>query len=117
MRKGELVNGGVIEAVVGPRVVRRRRLMLLGVLVVVEGLGWGRDVGALDVGLFGLGTGCGLGLGRRVGVGDERRGPVRVVEQLAQDAGLLELGENLMSLVSAAGFLEVTQTVLHDRRR
>ena len=68
----------------------------------------------MDVGH--AGSGLGLGLGRRLGVGDERHGPARVVEQLAQDVGLLELGEHLMSLVSAAGFLKVTRTVLRDRR-
>ena len=39
MRKGELVDGGVIEAAVGLRVVRRRRLTLPGARVFVGGRG------------------------------------------------------------------------------
>ena len=93
LRKGELVDGGVIEAVGGLRVVWYWRRALPGDLVVVEGRG--RDVGAcvdaLDVRLFGLGARLGLGLGRRLGVDDERHGPAQVAEQLAQDLSRLKL--------------------------
>ena len=67
-------------AVVGLLVVQRRWL-LSGALVVVDGRGWGWVVDVLDVGC--VGVGLGLGLGRRIGVGDERCGPARVVKQLA----------------------------------
>ena len=50
-----------------------------------------------------------LGLGRRLGVGDERRVPIRVVEQLAQDVVLLELGEELDELGQHGGVLEDDQ--------
>ena len=80
--------------------------MLPGVLVVLEGRGRGRGVGALDVGLLGLGARPGLRLVRRLGVGDERHGPARDVEQLAQDVGLLELGEKLDELGQRGGVLK-----------
>ena len=85
-----VIVGGAIVAVFELLVVqRRRRLLLRGVVVVVEGWGLGRTVGARDVGL-GLGVGAGVGLCRRLGVGDERHGPARVMKQLAQGLVLLE---------------------------
>ena len=39
-----------------------------------------------------------LGNGRRLGVSNERHGPARVMEQLAQDRVLLELGDELDEL-------------------
>ena len=53
-----------------------------------RGSGQGRDVDALGVGCSGSG----------LEVGDERHGPARVVEQLARDVVLLELGEEFDEL-------------------
>ena len=52
---------------------------------------------------MGLGVGR---LGRRLGVGGERRTPARVVEQLAQNRVLLELREELDELGQRGGVLE-----------
>ena len=56
LRRGELVTG-VILAVVGLLVVRRRRL-LPGALVTEVGRGRGQDVDARDVGYAGSGLGA-----------------------------------------------------------
>ena len=94
---------GVIVDVVGLLVVRRRRLLPGALVTEVErGRGW--DVDALDIGR--AGSGLGLGLGRRLGVCDERHGLTRVVKQLAQDVVHLELGEELDELGQHGGVLE-----------
>ena len=63
-----------------------------------------RCAAALDIEQSGGGQGLGLSrFGRRLGVGDEGHGPARVVEQLAQDWVLLELGEVLGELGERGG--------------
>ena len=53
-----------------------------------------------------FGAKIGLGLVRRLGVGDERRGPAQVAEQVAQGVGLLELGGKLHELGQREGVRE-----------